>query len=182
MRKLWIVVVLSLACGVAAAQPTKGNVFFGYSYERTPVVSNDSINTNGWDFNFEGKLVPFLGLVADIDGHYGSGTFNTGCSGSICMFSSANVAEHNVLFGPRASFQVHGIRPFAEFLVGASHISRSNGISDSDTSFSNAAGGGVDYRVAGPISVRAQLDWIETRFYSNTQNGVRFSTGIAVHF
>jgi hypothetical protein len=186
MQRLWMVVVASLLVassigGSAWAQvPTKGNVFFGYSYERTPVVTNDAINTNGWEASMEGKLIPFLGLVVDVDGHYGSGTFATSGCPEPCV--NVNVAEHNVLFGPRVSFQTHGFRPFAEFLVGAGHISRSNGISDSDTSFANAVGGGLDYRIAGPVSVRGQLDWVETRFYSNTQNGVRFSTGIAVHF
>lgn len=182
MQRVWVVVLALLAvCGSAWGQPTKGNVFFGYSYERTPVVSNDSINTNGWDASLEGKLIPFLGLVVDVDGHYGSGTFAADCTPA-CTFVGADVAEHNVLLGPRVSFEARGFRPFAEVLIGVGHISRSNGISDSDASFANAVGGGLDYRVAGPISIRGQLDWVETRFYSNTQNGVRFSTGIALHF
>jgi hypothetical protein len=78
--------------------------------------------------------------------------------------------------------QVKRFRPFAEFLVGAGHISRSNGISDSDTSFVNGVGGGLDYRIFGPVTLRGQLDWINTRFYGEGQNGVRFSTGVAVHF
>ena len=174
MQRLWLVLMsLAVLCVSAAAQVPKGNVFFGYSYDRTPVVSNDTINTNGWDASLEGKIFPFVGLVVDVDGHYGSGTF---------AGINADVSEHNFLFGPRVSFQVARVRPFAEFLVGGGHISRSNGISDSNTSFANAAGGGLDYRVAGPVSIRGQLDWIETRFYGNTQNGVRFSTGIAFHF
>jgi len=181
MRRLLGVAVALTLCGAVWAQVPKGNVFFGYSYDRTPVVANDTINTNGWDASLEGKLIPFLGLVADVDGHYGSGTFVTGCS-PVCTFAQADVAEHNVLFGPRVSFQTSRLRPFAEFLVGAGHISRSNGISDSNTSFANAVGGGLDYRVAGPVSIRGQLDWIETRFYGNTQNGVRFSTGVSIHF
>lgn len=181
MKIVWVMFFATMLWTSAWSQTTKGNVFFGYSFERTPVVSNDTINTNGWDASLEGKIFPFVGLVADIDGHYGSGTFAEACS-LTCTYSGADVSEHNFLFGPRVSFQVKGVRPFAEFLVGGSHISRSNGISDSNTSFANAAGGGLDYRVAGPVSVRAQLDWIETRFYGNTQNGVRFSTGIAFHF
>lgn len=175
MGNVWILVLLALtmSSGAWAQIPTKGNVFFGYSYDRTPVVTNDTINSNGWDFSLEGKVAPWIGLVADIDGHYGSGTFSG---------IHADVASHNVLFGPRVSVQLERFRPFAEFLVGAGHISRSNGISDSDTSFVNAVGGGLDYRVAGPIAIRGQLDWINTRFYGNGQNGVRFSTGIAVHF
>lgn len=175
MKTMLVVVVSVVAmCTAAAAQiPTKGNVFFGYSYDHTPVVTNDAINTNGWEASLEGKLVPWVGLVADIDGHYGSGSFGG---------FGADVAAHNFLFGPRVSVQVQRFRPFAEFLIGAGHISRSNGISDSDTSFANAVGGGLDYRVAGPVSLRGQLDWIETRYYGETQNSVRFSTGIAFHF
>jgi hypothetical protein len=182
LRVVVVVLLFLLVCSFGFAQVPKGNVFFGYSYDHMSVVSNDAINTNGWDASLEGKLIPFLGLLVDVDGHYGSGTFLAGCSGGICAYSGADVAEHNVLLGPRASFQVGAFRPFAEVLVGASHISRSNGISDSDTSFANAVGGGLDYRIAGPVSVRGQLDWIETRFFSNTQSGVRFSTGIAIHF
>jgi hypothetical protein len=175
MRKLWTLVffITIFAAGAFAQIPTKGNVFFGYSYDRTPVVSNDTTNLNGWDLTLEGKFLPWIGLVADVDGHYGRHNFGG---------TSADVTAHNVLFGPRVSVEYHRFRPFAEFLVGAGHISRSNGISDSNTSFANAVGGGLDYRIAGPVALRGQLDWINTRFYGQGQNGVRFSTGVAVHF
>jgi hypothetical protein len=175
MRRLWILVLLlTMPAGVGWGQiPSKGNVFFGYSYDRTSVISNDSTNLNGWEATLEGKFLPWIGLVVDVDGHYGNHNFSG---------TSADVTAHNVLFGPRVSVQVQRYRPFAEFLVGAGHISRSNGISDSDTSFVNGVGGGLDYRIAGPVAVRGQLDWINTRFYGQGQNGVRFSTGIAIHF
>ncbi len=158
----------------AAAQiPTKGNVFFGYSYDNTAISQGDRGSLNGWDASLEGKFAPWIGLVTDIDGHYGSRSYPG---------FSANATEHNFLFGPRVSVQVQRFRPFAELLVGGSHVSRGNGISDSNTSFASAVGGGLDYRVAGPLSVRGQFDWVTTRFYGATQNGVRLSTGIAIHF
>jgi opacity protein-like surface antigen len=179
-----LLVVTSLAAIASAQIPTKGNVFFGYSYDNTAITRGDSGSLNGWDASLEGKLLPWVGLVVDIDGHYGSRDYPVICNGlGICSGpSSANVTEHNFLFGPRVSVQVRRFRPFAEFLIGGSHVSRSNGISDSNTSFANAVGGGLDYKVFGPVSVRGQLDWIETRNYGETQNGVRFSTGIALHF
>jgi len=175
MPKLWnLALLLTMLSTAAWAQvPTRGNVFFGYSYDRTSIVSNDTTNLNGWEATLEGKFLPWIGLVADIDGHYGSHSFSG---------ASANVTAHNVLFGPRVSVQVQRYRPFAEFLVGVSHISRSNGISDSNTSFANAVGGGLDYRIFGPVTLRGQLDWINTRLYGHGQNGARFSTGIALHF
>jgi hypothetical protein len=175
MRRKWtLVLLLTIFASAAWAQiPTKGNVFFGYSYDRTSIASNDTSNLNGWEATLEGKVLPWIGLVADVDGHYGSHKFSG---------ISADVSAHNVLFGPRVSVQVRRFRPFAEFLAGAGHISRSNGISDSDTSFVDAVGGGLDYRIFGPVTLRGQLDWINTRFYGEGQNGVRFSTGVAVHF
>jgi len=173
-RMLMAVLFLTLLAGSVSAQiPTRGNVFFGYSYDRTSVVQNDGTNLNGWEATLEGKFAPWVGLLLDIDGHYGRRNF-----GSV----SADVAAHNILFGPRVSVQVQRFRPFAQFLLGAGHISRSNGISDSNTSFANGLGGGLDYRIAGPVTLRGQLDWINTRFYGQGQNGVRFSTGLAFHF
>jgi len=45
----------------------------------------------------------------------------------------------------------------------------------------NAVGGGLDYQIFGPVSVRDSWTGF-TRFFDNGQNDVRFSTGIAVHF
>ena len=174
MRRWWTLVLFLALAGAAWAQiPTRGNVFFGYSYDRTSISAGDTSNLNGWEATLEGKFLPWIGAVVDVDGHYGS---------HIYPDVNANIAAHNVLFGPRVSVTVKRFRPFAEFLVGVGHVSRSNGISDSNTSFADGIGGGLDYRVAGPVTLRAQLDWINTRFYGQGQNGVRFSTGIAFHF
>jgi hypothetical protein len=71
MRKTgWIAFVLLLFGGLATAQvPTSGNVFFGYSYYNTDLSSIDRANTNGFEASFEGKVIPFLGFVADFDSH-----------------------------------------------------------------------------------------------------------------
>lgn len=175
MRTAWIfVLLLSMsACAAWAQIPTRGNVFFGYSYDHTSIVSNDATSLNGWEATLEGKFLPWIGLLVDVDGHYGNHNF---------AGTTADVSAHNVLFGPRVSFQVKRFRPFAEAMVGVGHISRSNGISDSDTSIADGIGGGLDYRIIGPLTARAQLDWINTRFYGDGQSGVRFSTGLALHF
>ena len=174
MRGLGTFVLLLTMTSAAWAQiPTKGNVFFGYSYDRTPIVRNDTSNLNGWEATLEGKFLPWIGLVADVDGHYGHHDFGG---------TRADVTAHNVLFGPRVSVQVKRFRPFGEFLVGLGHISRNNGISDSNTSFVNGVGGGLDYRIFGPVTLRGQLDWINTRFFNNGQNVWRFSTGLVLHF
>ena len=194
-HRMIIALLLCLSATFAAAQvPTSGNVFFGYSYYNT-VSSANRVNTNGWEASFEGKIVPFLSLVADFDGHY-SGTVNfpvSDCSGISCPVSpstgpipssagylSANISEHNFLFGPRVSVPVGRFRPFGEFLVGAGHINVNS--FGSDTSFATALGGGLDYRLIRILAWRVQGDYVLTRFFGTVQNNVRISTGIVVRF
>lgn len=166
MRRLFLIVLFcSAVAATASAQiPTSGNVFFGYSYNHAEIVSNDGTNLNGWNASLEGKMLPWVGIVADLSGTYGS-----------------HIGHHNYLFGPRVSVSVGKVRPFAEFLVGASHVNVNDG-SATDTSFSNAIGGGLDYHLAGPVAWRGQLDWIRTRFFSQDQDDTRFSTGIVINF
>jgi len=157
--------VVLVFAGLASAQVPNGNVFFGYSHTSTNLVPGQSTGLNGWNGSLEGKVLPLLGIVADLSGVYGS----------------HNTSEYNVLFGPRLSFSVKKFRPFAHALIGVGHVS--TGVpSTSNTSFADALGGGLDYHLIPLISWRIQLDALQTRFLSTSQSNVRFSTGIAIHF
>jgi hypothetical protein len=189
MRNVRIIafVMFSLA-GLASAQvPTSGNVFFGYSYYNTDLSSIDRANTNGWEASVEGKVLPFIGIVADFDGHYGSQNFGLGtvpvgaCPSSGCPVNfNANVTEHNFLFGPRVSVSVSKFRPFAQAMFGVGHVNAS--AAGSDTSFATALGGGLDYHLIPLVAWRFQGDYLQTRFFGTHQNNIRLSTGIVVHF
>lgn len=175
--------VLLLFAGLASAQVPNGNVFFGYSYYNTDLSSIDRANTNGWEASVEGKIIPFLGVVADFDSHYGSQNFPILCpvgSPGNCTVN-AGITEHNYLFGPRASISVGRFRPFAEAMFGGAHIDVNNGVG-SDTSFATAVGGGLDYKIIKPVAWRFQGDYIHTSFFNTTQNNVRISTGIVLRF
>jgi len=185
MRKVFnVAFMLALFAGVAAAQvPTSGNVFFGYSYYNTDLSSIDRANTNGWEATLEGRVLPHLGILVDVSGHYGSQNFPGGTVCGITCSSTtfnANVAVHNVLFGPRVSASIGKFRPFAEVEVGIGHVNAN--AAGSDTSFATAIGGGLDYRIIRPVAWRFQGDYVETRFFGTTQNNVRLSTGIVLHF
>jgi len=173
---------------VGHAQVPSGNIFVGYSYLNADLVSNSRTNLNGWNSSVEGKVLPFVGLVADFSGHYGSAPLavNPTCTaviGGSCSSLSASTNVYSFLFGPRVSVSVGKVRPFAHALLGAAHMSASVSLlSSSDTSFAYALGGGLDYHLIPLISWRVQGDLLQTRFFSNTQNNVRISTGIVVHF
>jgi len=185
MQRIGLVAIILMMCaGAANAQiPTSGNVFFGYSYYNTDISSIDRANTNGWEASLEGKLIPWVGIVADIDSHYGSQNFVGACPalGFGCGTLHAGFTERNFIFGPRVSFSIGKIRPFAEALFGGAHVSVNNG-GGSDTSFATALGGGIDYKIIRPVAWRFQGDYVQTRFFGATQNNIRLSTGIVLRF
>ena len=181
MRKLLLLIFgLGLLAGCASAQiPTSGNVFVGYSYYNADLSSLGRSSFNGWTGSLEGKIFPFIGIVADVSEAYGDETAQILCPGPICPTTTIRAHEQNFLFGPRVSVSVAKIRPFAEVMVGAAHISAGG---SSDTSFATAIGGGLDYKIIRPVAWRFQGDYVQTRFFGTTQNNVRLTTGIVLRF
>jgi len=177
----WMLILLA---SLAAAQvPTSGNVFFGYSYYNTDLSFNRG-SLNGWEGSLEGKVFPYVGIVADFSGHYGSLDFPTPAQlcaiGVVCSPVSAGAHVHQVMFGPRLSVPIGKFRPFGEALFGAAHVN-TNGFG-SDTSFSTAVGGSLDYRIIRPLAWRFEGDYVQNRFFGRTQNNLRISTGIVLRF
>ena len=180
-RLIGVLLFLTLLCAwssPAAAQVPKGNVFFGYSYGSADLNHNNRSNLNGWEGSLEGKFLPFIGIVADLNGLYGTNNFP-----SSTQVFHVDAHEYNYLFGPRVSFSVARVRPFAHALFGAGHVNVSApGYSASDTSFAEALGGGLDFKLIPLVAWRFQGDYLQTRFFGNTQNNGRFSTGIVLNF
>lgn len=182
MRKTTpLVLSILLLSLTATAQIPKGNIFFGYSYARAQPLSLDRTNLNGWNGSLEGKVLPWVGIVADISGHYGSQdvTLPFVPPGPPTRVQ-VDARMYNVLFGPRASVSVGKITPFAEALFGVGRVS-TDGFG-SDTSFATALGGGIDYHIVPMVAWRVQADYLNTRFFGDTQNNFRLSTGIVFHF
>ena len=180
-----IIFTLFVLATVGYAQIPSGNAYIGYSYMSADLLSSGRTNMNGWNGSLEGKVLPFIGIVADFSGNYGTAGVppNSLCNGGSCSGLSATTDIYSYLFGPRVSITVGKVRPFAEALFGAGHITESaSGFSNSNTSFAYAVGGGIDYHLIPLISWRVEGDLLQTRFFSNTQNNVRISTGIVIHF
>ncbi len=53
---------------VGYAQIPSGNVYLGYSYMSADLLSSGRTNMNGWNGSLEGKVLPFIGIVADFSG------------------------------------------------------------------------------------------------------------------
>jgi opacity protein-like surface antigen len=181
--------VLTISAG---AQVPNGNVYFGYTYYNAD-LSNSGGNLNGFQATLEGKLLPVLGVVADFTGHYGTMSFPApppvqpaGTGGGPYPTVSADAHQYEAMFGPRVSFPAGRFRPFGEFEIGVGHITAITSFStilasNAGTSFVSAVGGGLDYKVFGPVAWRVEGDYVHTHFFAG-ENNFRFSTGIAFRF
>jgi len=181
MRKLAVFTLSLFLTELASAQiPTSGNLFFGYSYYNTNLTGSRS-SLNGWEGSVEGKILPFIGIVGDFSGHYGSENFAV-CTAPIldCVIFNTDVSQHNYLFGPRVSVSVGKVRPFAEVMIGAAHVNAHT--VRSDTSFATAVGGGLDYKLIKIVAWRFQGDYVHSHVFNTAQNNVRLSTGIVLRF
>jgi hypothetical protein len=212
MLKATCACVLSLfvsATSVAAQAHKRFAVFGGYSSEADitfapvsllPVSLPSSVSLNGWNASFEAKLLPFLGIVADLSGHYGTYGINVGCEAIIvCLPVGVDVNSnlHTLMVGPQVSVSLWRFTPFAHVLLGAAHIDHTaaittlGGVTNSDTSFADAIGGGLDFRIVSVVNWRFQADLIQTRFFAvsnpinfltSGQSNFRGSTGVVVRF
>lgn len=177
--KLFLPVIFLAFTSFASAQIPKGSVFLGYSYSSADLNSGNRSNLNGWEGSLEGKVLPFVGIVADLSGHYGTNNFPSS-NGTIYQ---VNGHEYNFLFGPRVSVPVGKLRPFVHALFGAGHVGvNGQGYSASDLSFATALGGGADYKLIPGLAWRLQGDYLQTRFFGNRQDNARISTGIVFNF
>jgi hypothetical protein len=181
LKSASIAIALFLFSALGSAQiPTSGNIFGGYSFENASSSALDNVtrpNFHGWEGSLEGKLAPFIGLVTDISGHYGTQTYTTPFPSTFTVTGH----EYEALFGPRISVPVGKLTPFGEFFVGLAHIS-SNGASPTNTSWATALGGGIDYRLVRLVAVRLEGDYVRTNFFSTSQNDIRISTGLVLRF
>jgi hypothetical protein len=203
-----MVIFFAFAASAAAQIPKRFAVFAGYSSEAgfsfAPAsslpISLPSVSLDGWNGSFEVKVLPFLGAVADVSGHYGTYGATIGCEAIIVCVPlglSVDSTMYSFLVGPQVSVSWWRFTPFAHVLLGAAHIHQKpaialvSGLDNSDTSFADAIGGGLDFRIVSIVHWRFQADLLQTRFFASsspisfltsTQSNFRGSTGIVLRF
>lgn len=149
----------------------KAEVFGGYSWAGG--------NFHGWNTSVTANVTKRVGIVADFSGHYGEEL-----EGTILVKKDA----HSALFGPRYSFRGKRFTPFVYALVGVTRFHQSATISgqrlsESDSGFSSALGGGLDVRVNDRVAIRAfQIDYFRPNFFGEAHNRGRLAFGVVLHF
>jgi len=168
----------------------RGELFAGYSYLRIQKPDSMSLNANGWNTSVTGNVKKWVGLTADISGHYGSSAY------------LSDMTDHRLsaLFGPTFSYRkISRVTPFAHFLLGVTRQTVQGKIpivcpatvpvcpvlafTQTSSAFTFATGGGVDLRLTKHVWIRAvQADYVRPNFTNDTQNNVRISAGIVYRF
>lgn len=190
-RKYALVLLVLMMAVPLVAQVPKLELFGGYSFSNGDGITPlGRLNLNGWNVAVAGNVNRWFGVLADFSGHYGTSnvTIPVVCIPEIeCppQPTTLKANNHTFLFGPRFSLRRGRVMPFAHALLGGERLSiRMEPPSGtwSRTGFAVAVGGGIDISVASRLAWRFQTDYLPVRQFSQTQNNVRLSTGVVLHF
>jgi hypothetical protein len=178
MLRTGLVVFLLLAPSLGAAGPFSGgsaipaggpDLFAGYSYTHA-----GEAGLHGWQLGGSYPLGQSLRLVADLNGHYGT-------------FAQADLTQLTFLAGARWIWVKGRFVPFVEGLLGGARTKTSvdlspGSITDSDTDWGPAFGGGLDYRFADRWAARVQIDLLVLRAEGAWETDPRLSLGVVYRF
>ncbi len=188
MKKLIPVLIMILGLPIAASAQIipKVTLFGGYTLvHNAQPNSGASFNVNSWDASVELKPASWLGMVADVSQQYGSP-------------NGVKENQTSVLFGPQITVPgIKRVKPFAHILVGAVHgtnqavplgiLCPTTGCTGAGvilgTTLATAVGGGVDFKIAGPLWVRAiQVDYLHANLNPDHHTNVRVAAGLSLRF
>ena len=188
----WVFMVVAATSWAPWAQAQyeyAGEIFGGYSVlKASPGENADSVWLNpGWHVAATGWVNRWLGITADVTGHYDSISVPPNIAG----ISEVDIRQHGFLVGPRLRFlrndRVTSSFRFVAGVVkgsveGDSAIPDLTGAADAST-FGFAFGGAVDLNLTAGIAWRiVQPNAYYTTFGESTQRNFRVSTGIVVRF
>ena len=164
------------------------DVYGGYSYLPTNVFQGSGRvfdGESGWNAGFEGRLSRWLGFKGDFSQYF------------FTYDSTDSSKTEIVLVGPEAWIALgksRRFRPFADFLVGGTHVGYSAPFGYTpfqvSTVFAFSADGGMDYRLSRRLWLRGQGGYLHDSFTTNDNQlqsavpagHVRISTGLVYEF
>jgi hypothetical protein len=180
MRYVWAVVFCFVVSGTSLSQNSRADVYGGYSYVNIDTNGLSSRqNANGWEAAVSGNFNKWFAVEGDVSGYYKS--YSANVDGSI---ATAKITDYSFAGGPRMNFKPI----FIHALFGGDHLTgTSGGVTESQDGMAGLAGGGAQFKVSGPWSIRASVDYVFTRHNifggpSVTQNNYRAGVGIVYSF
>jgi opacity protein-like surface antigen len=145
-------------------------------------------NFNGWNAEAQYNFGPWVGIVADFGGRYGT-PITSASSNRISGLPTET--SYSFLAGPVISYRARKkITPYVHALFGWDRTSLSastltgtsplvSSTATTYTDFTMALGGGVDYKLSRRFAVRlGQVDWFHTSLNLNSFYGSAFGAGL----
>ncbi len=184
----WLCCVAVLACITPDVRAQDVEFFGGYSFLRTTGTSYQKI-LNGWNASVATNRGSW-GVVADFSNHYGANVsdltpIGVGVPGATYLFGP----QYSLRAIPRATPFVHALFGEARgvrfsFLAGGACPGPGCGVlTQPETAFAMAFGGGIDVKAARHVWIRvAQVDYVRENFSNRAVNSPRFSAGVVLRF
>lgn len=159
----------SSSSGTPTVAASPFDLFLGYTYTEAGQAGLHGLQLTG---TF--PLGRSLRIVVDVAGHRGS-------------FAQADLSQITLLAGARWTPAAGRFAPFVEALLGGvrtkTSVSLSDGsLSDSDSDWGTAFGGGVDYPVSSRWAARAEFDLFVLRAEGAWEMDPRLSVGVVYRF
>jgi len=197
MNRFYASVCCIVFSALVYAQDSRADLFGGYSYvniDTNGLTSRQS--ANGWEASISGNFNKWFAVEGSVSGYYKNYSVSLSSTLPFCTFfacpatATIRVTDYSYAGGPRINFGP----VFIHALFGGDHLTGtatatgvSGSLSESQDGAAGAAGGGVQWRVSGPWSVRASVDYAFSRHNifggpSYTQNNYRAGAGIVYSF
>lgn len=200
------------AIAQSSGDRSKGEFYVGYSNNQVDVgVSDDDddfqdffddrVSAHGFEISGVGNVNRWLGIKGDFSAHFKQ--FDVDDPFTPSTVYQVDASLYNFLAGVQVKDNNRDgsrFRPFGHVLFGAAHARTEfndaffsgpfctdpdfdcDDLTESDTGFAAAFGGGIDIRVNRRFSVRAiQLDYNPTWLAGSTQHNFRFGAGVVFH-
>jgi len=191
-KVLFLILFFAFSVPAVLAQDdyNKYDIYAGFSHNRVDIGDTGGLTSeregfNGFEAAVKGNVSRYVGLKGDYSFH--RKTFSENIEGTTFEVD-ANL--HNILGGVefKDNSKEKRVKPFAHFLAGIVHAKLDvnfAGVSESDTAFAMAIGGGIDIRLGKRADFRIiQVDYNPTRLSDETQHKTQhdFRIGIGIVF
>lgn len=179
MRHVCVVVFCLAVSSLSFCQDSRADLYGGYSYVNIDTNGLSSRQSaNGWEASASGNFNKWFAVEGEVGAYYKNGLNVEGVAVNV------KLTDYFYGAGPRIN-----LKPiFIHALFGGDHLSGSaSGFSGSQDGAAGLAGGGVQFKVSGPWSIRVSADYVFTRHNifggpSVTQNNYRAGAGIVYSF
>jgi opacity protein-like surface antigen len=197
MRRILFLMATVIFVSVSARAQDHPKVEFWGTYAITvadvDVLDNETLQ--GYGLGIQGNLNKWFGLVGEFSsGHGASGPVTIQAPPGFIVIPELDTRIIYYLFGPRVSYRTKPVTVFGHLLVGGGNVKlndeKGTGISDSNTEFAFAIGGGVDVNLGKRFAIRAaQFDYAPIHTDINARvsggdsswlNNSRFQAGFVV--